>query len=173
MVENHSNLMLKEYRQLVDILFRDKSPVLIPNQSLMHNVIISGLILKNTEDNGRVWFLSDDFNKEFFEQDIILYELNKAKNRGVNFDFVCCGKCQSDKIKEFAKNNLLIEDFGFIQMKEKKNIYSINFITNGTAVRLEKDFEKPISLSCGNDKIACEKLIKAISYKITENDLTF
>lgn len=145
------------YKQLVNKLFVYKSPMLIPNSLIIHQQIICTLIIKNTDENQTVYIYSDDFSKEFFEEKNLMNEIKKAKERGVLFCLSCSGVCQSRYLKEMfvvSENKpKLIE-----RIKEKE--FSINFLTNGTAVWLQEENNQE-SKSSVNDPKAAEKLIVA------------
>ena len=78
-----TNLMLPEYKSLVNILFENKSPILIPNCSYRHNTIINELILKNTPDNGTIYIFSKHLKKKFFENESFLKEVEYSKGKSV------------------------------------------------------------------------------------------
>ena len=163
--EAMANLMLPEYRQLVDTLFAQKSPILIPNCSKAHATIINELIVKQTPDNGDVYFYSEKFDKECFNNADFLVEVKKAVERGVTFHLACTNACEAEYFKKTLGNNVQIEEnVTRIAMKKGNEAPTpINFSTNGTAVRLEKDSCKPEADVSGNDPIAAQKLIYAFN----------
>lgn len=163
-----TNLMLPEYKSLVDILFENKSPILIPNCSYKHNTIINELILKNTPDNGTIYIFSKHLKKKLFENESFLKEVEQAIKRNIVFHISCVKTCESNKFKDLLKNSIK-ENVCPLIMEEKNKKYFVEFFTNGTAVSLIKN-ESDESLTSGNDPKAGKKLISAFKQI---NNLTF
>ena len=157
------NLMLPEYRQLVDTLFAQKSPILIPNCSKAHATIINELIVKHTPDNGDVYFYSEKFDKECFDNADFLAEVEKAVERNITFHLACTKICEATEFRKRLGNNVQIkENVTQLAMKQEDEAHTaINFSTNGTAVRLEKNSCKPEADVSGNDPKAATMLIRA------------
>lgn len=143
------------YQQLVNKLFESESPMLIPNCGITHQQIICTLIIKNTDYNQTVYIYSDDFSKEFFEEKNLMNEIKKAKERGVLFCLACSGICQSQYLKEMF---VVSENKPKLIERKKQKEFSINFLTNGTAVWLHEENNQE-SKSSANDPKAAEKLI--------------
>ena len=156
-------LLLPEYRQLVDTLFAAKSSIMIPNCSVAHATIINELIVKHTPANGDVYFFSDKFDKNCFENEDFIREVGLAVERGVKFHLACTGTCESERFKE-AVGNAASPKENVLKLWIRKNGEEptpINFSTNGTAVRLEKNSCKPEGDVSGNDPGAAQMLIHA------------
>lgn len=153
------NLMLPEYKSLSDILFKNKSALLIPNCTKKHNVILHELILKYTEDNGTVYIYSNNFDDEIFDDESFLEEVKKSLDRGIKFNAACTRKCKSEKFNDLIGGSVK-ENVNELYMEEKGKKVKIEFFTNGTAVSLNKDGNIE-SVTSGNDPKAGEKLISA------------
>lgn len=157
-----TNLMLPEYKSVAELLFKDKSPILIPNKTKKHNIILHELILKYTEDNGIIYIYSNNFDKEIFDDESFLEEVKKALDRGIKFHTACVGKCQAVKFQDLMKGTIK-ENINELYFKEKGKIIKIEFFTNGTAVSLNKDGNIE-SLTSSNDPKAGEKLITSFRH---------
>ena len=162
-MDTMANLMLPEYRQLVDLLFASKSPILIPNCSKAHATIINELIVKHTPNNGDIYFYSEKFDRECFDAPCFLAEVQEALNRDVKFHLACTGICEAMELKKtLDKIAQIKENVTQLAMKKGDDPHTtINFSTNGTAVRLEKNSCKPEADVSGNDPVAAKRLIQA------------
>lgn len=159
--ETIDTLFLSEYRQLVDKLFADKSPILIPNCSIEHATIINELIIKHTPEKGEVYFYSDSFDKQCFDNEDFLKEVKAAIDRDVIFHLACTGNVRAQEFPKLFEKPIR-NNVSKIFIKDEKGVsVPINFSTNGTAVRLEKNtnrFEADVS---GNDPQAAMNLVQA------------
>ena len=172
--EGINKLLLDEYFCLVDTLFSEKSPILIPNCSIDHAAVINQLIVKHAPDNGNVYFFSKNFDPVCFEKPCFLEQVKSALKRNIRFHLACTEKCKSPNflqllglngekqdvsrectatsLHEFHENALVP-----LSDKTKKEL---NFSTNDIAVRVEKDASVAVGDVSGNDPSAAQKLIQ-------------
>ena len=85
--------------------------------------------------------------------------------RGVKFHLACTATCESEKFREFVGNSGSLKErvLRLWMKKGEEEATPINFSTNGTAVRLERNSCKPEGEVSGNDPNAAQMLIRAFN----------
>lgn len=173
--ERVNSMLLDEYRQLVDTLFAEKSSILIPNCNIEHAKIINQLIVKHAPQAGNVYFFSQKFSKECFEAPAFLEEVKKAIQREVHFHLACTDACEAGeflKVLSLDPTHPYANPLHQIKEHAKKLMYgnksAINFSTNETAVRFERDENFPKASVSANDPNAAKILISFFNMACAE-----
>ena len=146
-ISDFKKLCIKDYKEVVEELFRMKSPDYIPNSSEEHATVITEMLFKYAPKASSVCILSRDIDEKCYLNADVVQEVGKALRRNVNLHIAYTSPLSAEYIERItqAYGNEYVDRIELRRVLPLTNQdgVELNFASNGQGVRIEFDAEKP------------------------------